>query len=71
VISILKRNLRLDDEDLVSRIYDYHKQTETPDGRIEVALMAEVIRDTRQSEGVTKEIAATQVFDFSHLPHRQ
>jgi ABC-type nitrate/sulfonate/bicarbonate transport system substrate-binding protein len=70
VMPILKRNLRLDDDDLVSRVYDYHKQVETPDGRIDANLMAEVIRDTRQTEGITKEIAANQVFDFSYLPQR-
>jgi ABC-type nitrate/sulfonate/bicarbonate transport system substrate-binding protein len=70
VTPILKRNLRLEDDDLVSRIYDYHRQVETPDGRIDAALMAEVIRDTRETEGITKEIAANQVFDFSYLPAR-
>jgi NitT/TauT family transport system substrate-binding protein len=70
VMPILKRNLRLDDDDLASRVYDYHKQVETPDGRIDANLMAEVIRDTRQTEGITKEIAASQVFDFSYLPQR-
>jgi ABC-type nitrate/sulfonate/bicarbonate transport system substrate-binding protein len=70
VIPILKRNLRLDDDDLVSRIYDYHKQVETPDGRIDANLMAEVIRETRQTEGIAKEIGAHQVFDFSYLPQR-
>jgi NitT/TauT family transport system substrate-binding protein len=68
VMPILKRNLRIEDDDLVSKIYDYHKQVETPDGRIDANLMAEVIRDTRQSEGIAKEIAASQVFDFSYLP---
>jgi NitT/TauT family transport system substrate-binding protein len=67
---ILKRNLKIDDDDLVSRIYDYHKQVETPDGRIDANLMAEVIRDTRQSENIAKEIPANQVFDFSYLPQR-
>ncbi len=70
VVPILKRNLRLDDDELVSRIYDYHKQVETPDGRIDSNLMADVIRDTRQTEGITKEITANQVFDFSYLPAR-
>ncbi len=70
VMPILKRNLRLDDDDLVSRIYDYHRQVETPDGRIDANLMAEVIRDTRQTEGITKEIPVSQVFDFSYLPSR-
>ena len=70
VLPILKRNLRVDDDDLVSRIYDYHKQVETPDGRIDAKLMAEVIGDTRQTEAITKEIAADQVFDFSYLPQR-
>ena len=70
VMPILKRNLRLDDDDLVSRIYDYHRQVETPDGRIDANLMAEVIRDTRQTEGITKDIPVSQVFDFSYLPSR-
>jgi ABC-type nitrate/sulfonate/bicarbonate transport system substrate-binding protein len=70
VMPILKRNLKIDDDDLVSRIYDYHKQVETPDGRIDANLMAEVIRDTRQSENIAKEIPANQVFDFSYLPPR-
>jgi ABC-type nitrate/sulfonate/bicarbonate transport system substrate-binding protein len=70
VIPILKKGLRIDEEDLISRIYDYHKQAETADGRIEANLVSEVIRDTRQSEGITKEIPANQVFDFSYLPQR-
>jgi NitT/TauT family transport system substrate-binding protein len=70
VLPILKRNLRVDDDELVARIYDYHKQVETPDGRIDANLMAEVIRDTRQTEGITKEITPNQVFDFSYLPQR-
>jgi len=70
VIPILKRALKIDDEELLSKIYDYHKQVETADGRIDATLMAETIRDTRQTEGITKEIAASQVFDFSYLPAR-
>ena len=70
VMPILKRNLKIDDDELVSRIYDYHKQVETPDGRIDANLMAEVIRDTRQSENISKEFSASQVFDFSYLPQR-
>jgi ABC-type nitrate/sulfonate/bicarbonate transport system substrate-binding protein len=70
VIPILKRALRLDDDELVSKIYDYHKPVETPDGRIDATLMSETIRDTRQTEGITKEIPANQVFDFSYLPQR-
>jgi ABC-type nitrate/sulfonate/bicarbonate transport system substrate-binding protein len=67
-LAILKFFLRLNDEELLSKIYDYHKQVETPDGRIDASLMAETIRDTRQTEGITKEIPANQVFDFSYLP---
>ena len=70
VMPILKRNLRLQDDDLVSRIYDYHREVETPDGRIDANLTTEVIRDTRQTEGITKEIPVSQVFDFSYLPSR-
>ena len=68
VIPILKRALKIDDEELLSKIYDYHKQVETSDGKIEAGLIAETIRETRQTEGVTKEIPANQVFDFSYLP---
>jgi NitT/TauT family transport system substrate-binding protein len=70
VMPILKRNLKIDDDELLSRIYDYHRQVETPDGRIDASLMAEVIRDTRQTENISKEISASQVFDFSYLPQR-
>jgi ABC-type nitrate/sulfonate/bicarbonate transport system substrate-binding protein len=70
VIPMLRRALKIDDEELLSKIYDYHKQVETADGRIDATLMAETIRDTRQTEGITKEIAANQVFDFSYLPAR-
>ena len=55
------------DEDLTSKIYDYHKNAETPDGKIDAALTAETIRDTRQAEGITREIDPRQVFDFSYL----
>jgi NitT/TauT family transport system substrate-binding protein len=69
-VAILRRFLRLNDEDLIGRIYDYHRNAETPDGRIDANLMAEVIRDTRQTENIAKDIAASQVFDFSYLPQR-
>jgi NitT/TauT family transport system substrate-binding protein len=68
VMPTLKRALRLDDEDLLSKIYDQHKQVETVDGRVDSALINDTIRDSRQTEGVTKEISANQVFDFSYLP---
>jgi ABC-type nitrate/sulfonate/bicarbonate transport system substrate-binding protein len=69
-VAILKRFVRLQDEDLVSKIYDYHRKAETPDGRIDSALAAETIRSVRQTEGITKEIPVNQVFDFSYLPPR-
>jgi NitT/TauT family transport system substrate-binding protein len=67
VSPILRRFLRIEDEDLLSRIYDYHRRAETPDGRIDTALAAETIRDARLAEGVAKEIPVEQVFDFSYL----
>jgi NitT/TauT family transport system substrate-binding protein len=70
VMPTLKRALRLDDEDLLSKIYDQHKKVETQDGKVDATLIADTIRDTRQTEGITKEIAANQVFDFSFLPAR-
>jgi len=66
-VAIMKRFLRLEDEDLVSKTYDYHRKAETPDGRIDAALAADTIRDTRLAEGITREVAVSQVFDFSYL----
>ena len=70
VMPTLKRALRIEDEELLSKIYEQHKQIETADGRVDAQLMADTIRDARQTEGITKEIAANQVFDFSYLPAR-
>ncbi len=70
VLPTLKRAMRIDDEDLLSKIYDAHKQVETADGRIDATLIADTIRDARQTEGITKEIPGNQVFDFSYLPSR-
>lgn len=67
VLPILGRFLKLEDEDLLSRFYDYHQRAETPDGRIDTGLAAETIRDARQAEGIAREIPAGQVFDFSYL----
>lgn len=69
-VAILKRFLQLDDDALAGQIYDYHKKAETPDGKIDAALMSETIRDARHSEGIAKDIPTNQVFDFSYLPPR-
>jgi NitT/TauT family transport system substrate-binding protein len=66
-VLVLKKFLQLEDEDLVARIYDYHKGAETQDGKIDAALAAETIRDTRQAEGITREVPVSQVFDFSYI----
>ena len=63
----MKRFLKLEDEDLIANIYDYHKKAETLDGKIDMALAAETIRDARQTEGITREIPVSQLFDFSYL----
>src|SRR5439155_17203624 len=68
IMPTLKRALRIDDEDLIGKIYDQHKQVETSDGRVDANLIADTIRDARQTEGITKEITTNQVFDFSYLP---
>ena len=67
-VAILKRFVRLQDEDLVSKIYDYHRKAETPDGRVDMTLAAETVRDVLKTEVITKEIPVSQVFDFSYLP---
>jgi ABC-type nitrate/sulfonate/bicarbonate transport system substrate-binding protein len=66
-LQVLKKFLQLEDEDLVARIYDYHKKVETADGKIDASLAAETIRDARQTEGIQREVAVNQVFDFSYL----
>ena len=69
-VAILKRFVKIQDEDLVSKIYDYHRKAETPDGKVDMALASEIVRDVRQTEGITKEIHVNQIFDFSYLPPR-
>jgi len=70
ILPTLKRALRIDDEELLGKIYDQHKQVETADGRVDANLIADTIRDARQTENIAKEIPANQVFDFSYLPAR-
>ena len=70
VMPTIKRAMRLEDDDLLSKIFDQHKQVETADGKVDAQLIADTIRDARQTEGITKEIPASQVFDFSYLPAR-
>ena len=70
VFPTLKRALHIDDDELLSKIYDQHKKVETAEGRIDAKLMTETIHDARQTQGVTKEIPVSQVFDFSYLPAR-
>ena len=66
-VSVLKKFLQLEDDDLAAKIYDYHKKTETADGKIDAALAAETIRDARQAEAIAREVPVSQVFDFSYL----
>jgi NitT/TauT family transport system substrate-binding protein len=70
IMPTIKRALRIDDEELLNKIYDQHKLVETADGRVDAALVADTIRDARQTEKIDKEIPANQVFDFSYLPAR-
>jgi ABC-type nitrate/sulfonate/bicarbonate transport system substrate-binding protein len=66
-VSILKKFLQLQDEDLAAKIYDYHKRAETVDGKIDAVIAAETIRVARQTEGIQREVPYNQVFDFSYL----
>ena len=68
VMPTLKRALRIDDDELLSKIYEQHKLVETADGRVEATLIADTIRDARQTDKIDKEIPANHVFDFSYLP---
>lgn len=67
IMPTIKRALRIDDEELLSKIYEQHKLVETADGRIDAKLMADTIHDARQTEKIEKEIPVNQVFDFSYL----
>jgi len=67
-VAILKRFVRIQDEDLVSRIYDYHRKAETPDGKVDMALATETLRDVLRTENITKDVPVNQVYDFSYLP---
>ena len=68
IMPTIKRALRIEDEELLSKIYDQHKLVETGDGRVDAKLMADTIHDARQTEKIEKEIPVNQVFDFSYLP---
>jgi len=68
ILPTLKRAMHIDDEDLLAKIYDQHKQVETADGRVDAQLMADTIRDARQTEHIARDVHANQVFDFSYLP---
>ncbi len=69
-VAILKRFVRISDDELAGKIYDYHKRAETPDGKIDAAIATDTIRDSLQAEAITKEVPVNQVFDFSYLPTR-
>jgi ABC-type nitrate/sulfonate/bicarbonate transport system substrate-binding protein len=69
-VAILKRFVRISDDELAEKIYDYHKRAETPDGRVDATLAADTIRDSLQADAITKEVPVNQVFDFSYLPAR-
>ncbi|MDZ4347614.1 MAG: ABC transporter substrate-binding protein [Candidatus Binatia bacterium] len=69
-VAILKRFVRISDDELAGKIYDYHKSAVTPDGKIDAVIAADTIRDSLQAEGITKEVPVNQVFDFSFLPSR-
>ena len=68
VMPTIKRALRIEDDELLSKIYEQHKLVETADGRIDAKLMADTVHDARQTEKIEKEIPINQVFDFSYLP---
>jgi hypothetical protein len=69
-VAILKRFVRISDDELAEKIYDYHTRAETLDGKVDAARTADTIRDSLQPEAITKEVPVSQVFDFSYLPAR-
>ena len=67
-VAVLKRFVRIGDDELAEKIYDYHRRAETPDGKVDAVIAADTIRDSLQAEAITKEVPVNQVFDFSYLP---
>jgi hypothetical protein len=62
--------MRIEDKDRLAKIYDQHKIVKNAERFIDAALIADTIRNARQSEDVTEEVLANQVFDFSYLTAR-
>jgi ABC-type nitrate/sulfonate/bicarbonate transport system substrate-binding protein len=61
-VAILKRFVQLNDEELVGKIYDYHKRAETADGKVESALAADSTYE-KASVGLTRVTARIEGTD--------
>jgi ABC-type nitrate/sulfonate/bicarbonate transport system substrate-binding protein len=62
---------RQKDRDLMSRVYDDHMKTVARDGTIPERLQRIVIERSKRFTGVTREIPAEEIFDFSILRKAQ
>ena len=66
-ITILQRFLKLSDKLLAQQNYDYHRKTLTDDGTLSDELMRTIIESQRQSAGITRPVAADEIFNFSFV----
>lgn len=67
VVPIMRRVLKLADQELAEQVYDYVRPTIPPDGAISEELMRTIIETQRQTAGVMRPVAPDEVFNFSFI----
>jgi ABC-type nitrate/sulfonate/bicarbonate transport system substrate-binding protein len=70
-ISFIMEFTRQKDRELATRVYDDHLKTIARDGTISERLQRVVIERSKRLVGVTREIRAEEIFDFSYLRRAQ
>jgi hypothetical protein len=57
--------LQIQDNEFLSKLYDYHRPTLTVAGSVSSTLMTQLIEDARRFAKVDREVKNEDVFDFS------
>ena len=70
-ITAIMEFTRQTDRDLMARVYDDHMKTVAKDGTISERLQKIVIERSKRFTGVTREVRAEEIFDFSYLRKAQ
>lgn len=66
-IKLMAKELRLDDLSLAAEMFDWHGSQLAENGAADEAWMKGAIEFTKKSLGVTEDVPARQVFDFSFI----